>query len=370
MVAGAEQDSSPGEGEQGPSRAGVLRGTAVVRDITGDEEEGVRRGLEMGRSETLQAPGEDSVVFLSAARMQVADVDEHEHGKGCFSPQKTAGRSVGAPNPRLRNPDCLAGGHDGGQLLWRGSSRANGPSELLYSEAKVIRGEAAPVRRPSGVFSHWVCRDRGSQRHPSARSADYWCRITDPSLSGAALWGTMCYQISVALSASDINRAFDALSEELVGLDDRAEIVVVGGAALVLLFGARETTKDVDVFFVRPSAAKFREAAGRVAQRFNLPDDWLNDAAKGFLVGLTEGAILYESPYLLARAVSVAQLLAMKLAAWRDAIDRDDAKLLLSRMSGSSEAVWAAVEPLVPQGQLDKAWYAFQDLWESVHGTT
>jgi hypothetical protein len=68
--------------------------------------------------------------------------------------------------------------------------------------------------------------------------------------------------------------------------------------------------------------------------------------------------------------VSVAQLLAMKLAAWRDAIDRDDAKLLLYRMSGSSEAIWAAVEPLVPHGQLDKAWYAFQDLWESVHGTT
>jgi hypothetical protein len=58
---------------------------------------------------------------------------------------------------------------------------------------------------------------------------------------------------------------------------------------------------------------------------------------------VTEGATLYESPYLLARAVSVAQLLAMKLAAWRDAIDRDDAELLILRMSGLSEAIWAAV---------------------------
>lgn len=137
-----------------------------------------------------------------------------------------------------------------------------------------------------------------------------------------------------------------------------------------MLFGAREATKDVDAFFVQPEASKFREAGARVAERLNLPDDWLNDAAKGFLVGVTEGAILYESPYLLARAVSVAQLLAMKLAAWRDAIDRDDARLLLSRISGSPEAVWAAVEPLVPNGQLDIAWCAFQDLWESVHGTT
>jgi hypothetical protein len=95
--------------------------------------------------------------------------------------------------------------------------------------------------------------------------------------------------MSVALSVSDINRALDALSEELVGLGERAEIAIVGGAALVLLFGARETTKDVDAFFVKPNASKFREAGARVAGRLNLPDDWLNDAAKGFLVGVTEG---------------------------------------------------------------------------------
>jgi hypothetical protein len=42
------------------------------------------------------------------------------------------------------------------------------------------------------------------------------------------------------LSADDINRAFAALSEELQRQQQHAEIVVVGGAALVLLFRARE----------------------------------------------------------------------------------------------------------------------------------
>jgi hypothetical protein len=60
----------------------------------------------------------------------------------------------------------------------------------------------------------------------------------------------------------------------------------------------------------------------------------------------------------------------MKLAAWRDAIDRGDAGLLLSTMSGSSEDIWALVKPLVPSPQLDKAWYAFQDLWEATHGAS
>lgn len=194
---------------------------------------------------------------------------------------------------------------------------------------------------------------------PAAASASY-------AVTSVAVW----YVTGVTLSAFDINQALEALSEELADGEERAEIVIVGGAALVLLFGARETTKDVDAFFVKPMASVIREAGVRVAGRLSLPEDWLNDGAKGFLVGLTEGEVLYESKYLLARAVSTAQLLAMKLAAWRDAIDRGDARLLLTRMSGSMEQVWAAVEPSVPPPQLDKASYAFQDLWEAVHGTT
>jgi hypothetical protein len=170
------------------------------------------------------------------------------------------------------------------------------------------------------------------------------------------------------LSAHDIRTAFSMLSDELARDGRQAEIVVVGGAALVLLFGARDSTKDVDAYFVSPEAAVLREAAAKVASRLDLPNEWLNDGAKGYLVGLTTGEVLYESTFLIARAASTPQLLAMKLAAWRDAIDRDDARLLLSRMVGSSEEVWLDVRPFVPPLQLDKASYAFDDLWEAVHG--
>jgi hypothetical protein len=173
----------------------------------------------------------------------------------------------------------------------------------------------------------------------------------------------------VPLSSADIKEAFDALSEELSSGADRAEIVVVGGAALVLLFQARETTKDVDAVFLQPNASSVRAAASRVAARLDLPEDWLNDGAKGYLVGVTIGDVLYESPSLIARAATLGQLLAMKLSAWRDALDRDDARLLLSRISGSADEVWASVKPLVSPHQIDKAWYAFQDLWEELHGS-
>jgi hypothetical protein len=170
-------------------------------------------------------------------------------------------------------------------------------------------------------------------------------------------------------SADDIRRALQALSEELARRDQRAEIVIVGGAALVLMFEARNSTKDVDAFFVRPEASVVRDAAEAVASRLDLPDDWLNDGAKGYLVGLTTGQTLFDSRALNVRAASTEQLLAMKLAAWRDAIDRSDARLLLSQMVGSADEVWSALKPFVPPHQLDKASYAFEDLWETLYGT-
>ena len=173
----------------------------------------------------------------------------------------------------------------------------------------------------------------------------------------------------MALTADDILRAFDALSEELARENHHAKILVVGGAALVLLFRARESTKDVDAYFVQPEASVIREAAGTVAARLDLPKDWLNDAAKAYLVGATVGAPLYASQHLDVRAAAIPQLLAMKLAAWRDVVDRSDARLLLSEMDGSAEQIWSIVKRFVPPHQLDKASYAFEDLWEALHGS-
>ena len=172
----------------------------------------------------------------------------------------------------------------------------------------------------------------------------------------------------MALSVEDIRRAFAALSEEMERNQQRAEMIVFGGAALVLLFQARESTKDVDAYFVTPKPATIRSAAEAVAERLDLPADWLNDAAKGYLVELTKGVTLYETDALSIRAASTAQLLAMKLAAWRDAVDRGDARLLLSQMPGDADQIWRTVKQFVPAHLLDKASYAFEDLWETLHG--
>jgi hypothetical protein len=120
------------------------------------------------------------------------------------------------------------------------------------------------------------------------------------------------------------------------------------------MFGTRESTKDVDAFAVSPGAdARLRQAAAEVTSRLGLPSDWLNDASKGYAHGVTFGPVLFQSPTLTVRSASVPQLLAMKLSAWRDDLDIEDARRLLRECAGEREVVWNAVAPhLVPGREL------------------
>ena len=108
------------------------------------------------------------------------------------------------------------------------------------------------------------------------------------------------------------------------------QLTLMGGVVMVLAFEARLSTRDVDVFIRSPREARIvRELAKRVASERDWNDDWLNDAAKGYLVGVSEGQILYSAPGIEARAPALEQLLAMKLSAWRDDVDVADARRLL-----------------------------------------
>lgn len=167
------------------------------------------------------------------------------------------------------------------------------------------------------------------------------------------------------LRREDIARALTSLAGELSDTARPLELILVGGAALVLLYGARETTKDVDAFLLDPaSASAVRAAARRVAASLGLPEDWLNDGAKGYVHGLARGETVLSTPALIVRTLAPQQLLAMKLSAWRDDVDIDDARLLLSKLVGDQSSVWRMVEPHLLPGRELKARYAFEDLWE------
>lgn len=139
---------------------------------------------------------------------------------------------------------------------------------------------------------------------------------------------------------------------------------------MVVLYRARESTKDVDALGIESGArSSVFSAASQVAAVLGLPDDWLNDGAKGYAHGLTLGPVLLDTPTLRVRTTSPAQLLAMKLSAWRDDLDVEDARRLLKECGTVRDAVWQQVEGHVVPGRELKARYAFEDLWESEHGS-
>ncbi len=150
------------------------------------------------------------------------------------------------------------------------------------------------------------------------------------------------------------------------------QLTLVGGAVMVLRFDARLSTHDVDAVILSPREAKLvRDMARQVADEQNWPEDWLNDGAKGYLVGISKGEIVFQAPGIEARAPSIEQLLAMKLSAWRDDIDISDARRLLEEVGRgrNRDEVWQSLEPFLVKGDELTAQYAFWDLWESLYGT-
>jgi hypothetical protein len=173
------------------------------------------------------------------------------------------------------------------------------------------------------------------------------------------------------ITRQEIVEAFERLGQLAKARGMKIELALVGGALMVLAFGARNSTRDIDAVIIAPSDARtVRELAQIVADERGWPVDWLNDGAKGFLIGLSHGPVVLTAPGIEVRRPAIAQLLAMKLSAWRDDVDIADARRLLQEASGVREEVWQAVEPFLAPGSELKARYAFDDLWEALHGDT
>ena len=175
------------------------------------------------------------------------------------------------------------------------------------------------------------------------------------------------------LTRKDILEALDCLTDEIVPRKPRTEILMVGGGALVLLYNIRSSTKDLDVLIISTEQkAEVLRAAKRVAEALSLPEDWLNEAAKGWIHHVASGKVVYKSSSLIVRASTPEQLLAMKLMALRDDQDIKDAKFLLPIVKGSRgtrNQVWDKIVTYVIPSRETKVSYALDDLWEQLYGT-
>lgn len=147
------------------------------------------------------------------------------------------------------------------------------------------------------------------------------------------------------LSKPQILAALARLNELLREKGVIGEVCIFGGAAMVLAFDARESTRDVDGIFVPKQ--EVIESARRVAGEFGFESDWLNDGVKGFVSDEAEftadGMPVFSNLRIMRPTTEY--LLAMKCLASRAAdssTDGDRADILtLLKLTGIKDATAA-----------------------------
>ena len=131
----------------------------------------------------------------------------------------------------------------------------------------------------------------------------------------------MWYNISI--TKENLDQFLRELAKEyrkINGKHTLAEVILVGGAAVLVNYGFREMTYDVDV--VMHAASSMKEAIRHVSDKYGLPEEWLNTGftrTDSFSSKVIQHSTYYKtfSNIVQFRTVSGIYLIAMKLMAGR-----------------------------------------------------
>lgn len=127
----------------------------------------------------------------------------------------------------------------------------------------------------------------------------------------------------VVFTKENLDTYLKALAKEYRRLGGKAmpaELILIGGASVLINYGFREMTTDVDALY--RAASTMKDAINRVGDQFDLPNGWLNEEFKrtrSYSPKLEEFSKFYKRFYgvLDVRTVSAEYLIAMKLRAGR-----------------------------------------------------
>lgn len=154
------------------------------------------------------------------------------------------------------------------------------------------------------------------------------------------------------ITKEKILELMDKLNEALKKQGEIGEIGLVGGAVMCLVYNARAATKDVDAIF--EPASIIRALAARIGEEEGIPKDWLNDAAKGFLVpNFIKDEVLCLSN-LRVWAPEARYMLAMKCISARwDSSDKDDVIFLIQHLKlKKASQVFTIIEGYYPKNRV------------------
>jgi len=175
-------------------------------------------------------------------------------------------------------------------------------------------------------------------------------------------------------SKKELESLLSLLNEQLQTNGVTGEVCIVGGAAMILAFGSRESTRDIDALVMAP--ASVRTAVAQVAETNGLSPNWLNDGAKGFASGQsTEMKEILKFSHLRVVAPPAEYILAMKCLAARvglDEHDKEDTKFLMKHIGlRSPNTVLEIVEKYYPKERIPaKTQYFIQEVCDELFSKT
>ncbi len=167
------------------------------------------------------------------------------------------------------------------------------------------------------------------------------------------------------MNKQDIEKYLRMLGQELLKQQITGEILLVGGAVMLLKVQNREVTKDIDAYFKPEQADRIREAAKAIADREGLPYDWINDGVKGFFYAQPLTERWAEYPGLRVYVPSLDYLFAMKVVAGRPQ-DVEDIKALAQelKLSNAQDALTIVKEYVPEQLLVPRIEYMIDEIFE------
>lgn len=155
-------------------------------------------------------------------------------------------------------------------------------------------------------------------------------------------------------SKENVNKYFNELSKEIkreYGRDARVELIVVGGASVLINYNFRGSTMDIDSIVASRSSIK--DAVNRVGDKYGLPNGWLNSdfqKTKSYSPKLVQYSKFYRTfnQVLTVRTIDAEYLVAMKLSSLRAyKNDKSDILGILREHAGSKPLDFQMIDTAV-----------------------
>lgn len=133
----------------------------------------------------------------------------------------------------------------------------------------------------------------------------------------------MSSEKQIEFSKDNIDTYLKEIAKEYrkqIGKSMRAEIILIGGASVLVNYGFRDMTTDIDA--VIHAASVMKDVINQIGDRYNLPNGWLNQdfvRTESYSPSLSRFSEYYKtfSNVLTIRTVAAEYLIAMKLRSGR-----------------------------------------------------